>query len=171
METLGLVGKPATRGVGVRGASWTARLDTSNGDETGAAGPHGASGAPRRMPGRLGVAPAAAGQPAHGLFPGATHVYGLTMCPVIAYLLSLLVVGFLIGVIARFLLPGPDPMGCLATALLGIVGSFVGGLLADVLFRHSGRSGALHPAGFIGSVAGAMVVLLLLRLLRGSRRR
>jgi uncharacterized membrane protein YeaQ/YmgE (transglycosylase-associated protein family) len=88
---------------------------------------------------------------------------------VIAYLLTLLVVGFIIGGIARFLLPGPDPMGCLATALVGIAGSFVGGLLADVILGHSGRA-TLHPVGLIGSVAGAMVLLLLLRLLRtGSR--
>jgi uncharacterized membrane protein YeaQ/YmgE (transglycosylase-associated protein family) len=85
---------------------------------------------------------------------------------VIAYLLSLLVVGFLIGAIARFLLPGPDPMGCLGTALVGIVGSLIGGLLADLLFGHTGRGVALHPVGLIGSVAGSMVLLLILRALR-----
>jgi uncharacterized membrane protein YeaQ/YmgE (transglycosylase-associated protein family) len=89
---------------------------------------------------------------------------------VIAYLLALLIIGFVIGAIARFLLPGPDPMGCLATALVGIVGSFVGGLLADTLFGHPGRVAGLHPTGIIGSVAGAMVILLLLRLLRGGGR-
>lgn len=89
----------------------------------------------------------------------------------IAYLLALLIVGFIAGAIARFLLPGPDPMGCLATAFLGIVGSFVGGLLADLVLGHSGRSVALHPTGLIGSVAGAVIVLLLVRVLRGSGRR
>ncbi len=83
----------------------------------------------------------------------------------IAYLLTLLVVGFVIGGIARFLLPGRDPMGCLATALLGIAGSFVGGLLADAIFGNPGGI-ALHPVGLLGSVAGAMLLLLLLRLLR-----
>src|SRR3954451_4615287 len=90
-------------------------------------------------------------------------------CPMIAYVLSLLVVGLIIGAVARLLLPGRDPMGCLATALVGVVGSFVGGLLADVLFGHPGRAAALHPAGLVGSIAGAMVILLLLRLLRPRR--
>jgi uncharacterized membrane protein YeaQ/YmgE (transglycosylase-associated protein family) len=101
------------------------------------------------------------------VFPAGSPHHG----PVIAYLLSLLVVGFVIGAIARLLLPGPDPMGCLATALLGIVGSFVGGLLVDLLFGHTGGAAALHPTGLIGSVAGAMIILLLVRLLRGHSRR
>jgi uncharacterized membrane protein YeaQ/YmgE (transglycosylase-associated protein family) len=87
----------------------------------------------------------------------------------IAYVLSLLVVGVVVGAVARLLLPGPDPMGCLATAFVGVVGSFVGGLLADVLFGHQGRAVTLHPAGLVGSIAGAMVILLLLRLLRPRR--
>jgi uncharacterized membrane protein YeaQ/YmgE (transglycosylase-associated protein family) len=90
---------------------------------------------------------------------------------VIAFVVSLLVVGFVIGAIARFLLPGPDPMGCLATALVGVVGSFLGGLLADLLFDHPGRGATLHPTGLIGSLAGAMIILVVLRLLRGNGRR
>lgn len=86
------------------------------------------------------------------------------------YLLSLLVVGFVVGAIARLLVPGPDPMGCFATALLGIGGSVVGGLLATVLFNHSGDRTALHPVGLVGSVAGAIVLLLVLRFLRSGRR-
>jgi uncharacterized membrane protein YeaQ/YmgE (transglycosylase-associated protein family) len=84
----------------------------------------------------------------------------------IVYLLSLLVIGLVIGAIARLLLPGRDPMGCLLTALVGVVGSFVGGLLSDLVAGRSARFGTLHPAGLIGSVLGAMVVLLLLRLVR-----
>lgn len=118
-----------------------------------------------------GKASGAAMQVADGVLPGASQAHRVTIGRVIAYLLTLLVVGFVIGVIARFLLPGPDPMGCLATALVGIVGSFVGGLLADLLFGRSGARLALHPAGFIGSVAGALIVLLLLRLVRGGSRR
>jgi uncharacterized membrane protein YeaQ/YmgE (transglycosylase-associated protein family) len=75
---------------------------------------------------------------------------------VIAFLLSLLVVGFVIGAVARLLLPGPDPMGCFATALLGIAGSFVGGLLADVVFGHSGpfHRAAPHRSRRIGGRGG-----------------
>ena len=88
----------------------------------------------------------------------------------IGLLVSLLVIGFVIGAIARFLLPGRDAMGCLPTALLGIAGSLVGGFLADILFGHPNHPVGLHPVGLIGSVAGAMVLLLLLRLVRGGRR-
>lgn len=88
----------------------------------------------------------------------------------IGYLLWLLIVGFVIGAIARFLLPGRDPMGCLGTALVGIAGSFVGGLLADLLFGGRGHVVGLHTTGLIGSVVGAMVLLLLLRLLRSGPR-
>lgn len=86
------------------------------------------------------------------------------------YLLSLLIVGFIVGAIARLLLPGRDPMGCFATALLGVAGSVVGGLLATILFDHSGNRTAFHPVGLIGSVAGAMVLLVVLRFLRSGHR-
>lgn len=88
----------------------------------------------------------------------------------VAFLVTLLLVGFVVGALARFLLPGRDPMGCLGTAVLGILGSFVGGLLADAFFGTPGRELALRPAGLIGSVLGAMLLLVLLRLLRGSAR-
>ncbi len=88
----------------------------------------------------------------------------------IVYLISLLLVGFVIGVLARFLLPGRDPMGCLGTAVLGITGSLLGGLLADTFFGEPGRDVVLRPAGLIGSVLGAMLLLILLRLLRGNDR-
>lgn len=76
-------------------------------------------------------------------------------------LLSWLVVGLLAGAVARFLVPGRDPMGCLGTILLGVVGSFVGGFLWTLIQFHQVE---LRPIGFIGSVAGAVVVLLVRRL-------
>lgn len=76
-------------------------------------------------------------------------------------LLSWLVVGLLAGAVARFLVPGRDPMGCLGTILLGVVGSFVGGFLWTLIQFHQVE---LRPIGFIGSVAGAVVVLLFRRL-------
>jgi len=88
------------------------------------------------------------------------------MGDVIGFIVSMLVVGLIVGAIARLLVPGGDPMGCLGTALLGVAGSFVGGLLADLVFGHAGRSAGLHPVGLVGSVAGAIVLLLLLRALR-----
>jgi uncharacterized membrane protein YeaQ/YmgE (transglycosylase-associated protein family) len=85
---------------------------------------------------------------------------------VIGFIIAMLVVGLVVGAIARLLLPGPDPMGCLGTAVLGAAGSLVGGLLADLLLGHPGRPATLHPAGLVGSVIGAMLLLVLLRLIR-----
>jgi uncharacterized membrane protein YeaQ/YmgE (transglycosylase-associated protein family) len=75
-------------------------------------------------------------------------------------LIGYVVIGFLAGAVARFLVPGRDPMGCLGTTLLGVIGSFVGGFLWALIAWHQLE---LRPAGFIGSVAGAVIVLLLRR--------
>jgi uncharacterized membrane protein YeaQ/YmgE (transglycosylase-associated protein family) len=79
----------------------------------------------------------------------------------IGFILGLIVVGLIAGALARFLVPGRDPMGIGATIVLGIVGSFVGGFLADVLFRGEAANRGLRPAGIIGSVIGAIIVLLI----------
>jgi uncharacterized membrane protein YeaQ/YmgE (transglycosylase-associated protein family) len=76
-------------------------------------------------------------------------------------LLWWIVVGLLVGAVARFLVPGRDQMGCLGTILLGVAGSFVGGFLWELIQFHRVE---LHPIGFIGSVVGAVVLLLLRRL-------
>jgi uncharacterized membrane protein YeaQ/YmgE (transglycosylase-associated protein family) len=69
-----------------------------------------------------------------------------------------LVFGLVVGLLARFLVPGRQPMGLLVTMLLGVAGSFIGGFLANAL--HGGRLFELNTAGFIGSVIGAVVLLL-----------
>jgi uncharacterized membrane protein YeaQ/YmgE (transglycosylase-associated protein family) len=72
-----------------------------------------------------------------------------------------LIVGLVAGLIARALVPGRDAMGFLATIVLGIVGSFVGGLLL-VLF--TGRTFTeFSTTGLIGSILGAIVALLIYR--------
>lgn len=75
-------------------------------------------------------------------------------------IIAFIVVGLIAGLIARAILPGRQSMGLLATMLLGIVGSFVGGLIGS-LFRRDGRLFDLHPSGILMSVLGAIVVLLL----------
>ena len=70
-------------------------------------------------------------------------------------LLGLALSGLVIGALARLALPGPDPMGILATIGLGLAGSFVGGLVAGLLWAR--------PAGFVFAVIGAIVVLALYR--------
>ena len=85
------------------------------------------------------------------------------------FLLGLVVVGLVAGALARLLVPGRDPMGVGATILLGIVGSFVGGFLADVLFRSDSEDLGIHPVGIIGSVLGAIIVLLIYRAVQSRR--
>lgn len=79
----------------------------------------------------------------------------------LGFVIGLIVVGLIAGALARLLVPGRDPMGIGATILLGIVGSFVGGFLADVLFRSDAEDIGLSPAGIVGSVIGAIIVLLI----------
>ena len=80
------------------------------------------------------------------------------------------VLGLVAGFLARALVPGDDSMGIGATILLGIVGSFVGGFLANALFEPGDQEG-FGPAGFIGSVLGAIIVLLIVRAVsRGGSR-
>lgn len=75
------------------------------------------------------------------------------------------VVGILAGAIARFVLPGADSMGWIMTGVLGVVGSFVGGLIGR-LFSKPADGAAFHPAGFFMSVLGAVLVLVAWRFLR-----
>jgi uncharacterized membrane protein YeaQ/YmgE (transglycosylase-associated protein family) len=81
-------------------------------------------------------------------------------------LLIFLIVGLVAGFIARALVPGPDPMNLLGTMVLGIVGSLVGGTLAALVF---GGTLALSAAGLIGSIIGAIIVLLIWRAMGGRR--
>jgi uncharacterized membrane protein YeaQ/YmgE (transglycosylase-associated protein family) len=75
-------------------------------------------------------------------------------------LIETLVIGLIIGAVAKLLMPGRDPGGCLVTIFLGIVGALVAGYLG----RAVGWYEAGEPAGFIASVIGAMLILLLYRL-------
>jgi uncharacterized membrane protein YeaQ/YmgE (transglycosylase-associated protein family) len=88
---------------------------------------------------------------------------------VLLFILGLIIVGLIAGALARLIVPGRDPMGIGATILLGIVGSFVGGFLADVLFRNDGEDLGIHPVGIIGSVLGAIIVLLVYNMVTSRR--
>jgi uncharacterized membrane protein YeaQ/YmgE (transglycosylase-associated protein family) len=72
-----------------------------------------------------------------------------------------IVFGLIVGAVAKLIMPGKDPGGIIVTILLGIVGSLLGGWLGQAL----GFYGPGEAAGFIMSVVGAIVVLLLYRLL------
>ena len=71
-----------------------------------------------------------------------------------------LIIGLVVGAIAKLLMPGKDPGGCVITIVLGILGSVVGGFLLGLLLP--GRS-ATDPAGWIGSILGAVLLLWLYR--------
>jgi uncharacterized membrane protein YeaQ/YmgE (transglycosylase-associated protein family) len=90
---------------------------------------------------------------------------------VLLFLLQLIIVGLIAGAIARLLVPGRDPIGCLGTILLGMVGSFVGGFLGWLLFGKNLEDGAFQPSGLFGSIIGAIVALLIWRRVGGPDRR
>jgi uncharacterized membrane protein YeaQ/YmgE (transglycosylase-associated protein family) len=76
----------------------------------------------------------------------------------IMHILWSVVVGFFVGVVARALMPGADQIGFLATSLLGILGSLVGGFVGGLVSRPKEGS-IVHPPGFVLSVIGAIIVL------------
>ena len=77
------------------------------------------------------------------------------------HIISSIVVGFIVGVIARAIMPGSQHMGFIETAMVGIVGSVIGGLMAR-LFSRPGTGEYFHPAGFFMSIVGAFLLLLVL---------
>ena len=90
------------------------------------------------------------------------------------FIIVLIVIGLIVGLIARLLVPGRDNIGLLGTILLGVVGSFVGGFLWELVEFHQIEIHHFRTVGVIGSIIGAIVVLLILRvtgLERGRSRR
>ena len=69
-----------------------------------------------------------------------------------------IIIGFIVGLIARAIMPGMQHLGFFMTALIGIAGSFVGGMLAR-LFSKPKEGEPFHPAGLLLSVVGALIVL------------
>jgi uncharacterized membrane protein YeaQ/YmgE (transglycosylase-associated protein family) len=76
-------------------------------------------------------------------------------------IISIIVVGLIAGALARLLVPGKQNLSIAMTIVLGIIGSFVGGFLGYLIFHKDAQDGFLQPAGIIGSVIGAIIVLLL----------
>jgi uncharacterized membrane protein YeaQ/YmgE (transglycosylase-associated protein family) len=87
----------------------------------------------------------------------------------LTFIITMLIIGAIAGFVARLLVPGRDPMGIVATIVLGIVGSFIGGFLGYVLFNKDIAEGALQPSGIIGSIIGAVIALLVYRAATGRR--
>ena len=87
----------------------------------------------------------------------------------IGFIITMIIVGAIAGFLARLIVPGRDPMGIVATIVLGVIGSFVGGFLGYVLFHKDATAGALQPSGLIGSIVGAVIALLIYRSVNRSR--
>ena len=79
-------------------------------------------------------------------------------------ILWMIIIGFVVGVIAKILMPGRDPGGIIVTVLLGIGGS----IAATYIGQHFGWYRPGQPAGFIGAILGAILILIVYRLI--SRR-
>lgn len=81
------------------------------------------------------------------------------------HILWMIVLGFIAGLVARWVVPGVDQMGFWMTTGLGIVGSFIGGFLSRMFSRPADNS-TFHPAGILMSIIGAIIVLYVSRFLR-----
>lgn len=80
-------------------------------------------------------------------------------------IISTIAIGLVVGLLARFLLPGKDPMGLILTTALGIGGA----LVAGVASRSLGLAEPGEPAGWIASIVGAVVLLLIYRRVRSAQ--
>ena len=89
---------------------------------------------------------------------------------ILGTLISVIIVGLIAGFIARAVVPGRQSMGIGATIVLGIIGSFIGGFLAYVIFRTDANDGFLQPSGIIGAIIGAIIALLIYGAVTGRRR-
>jgi uncharacterized membrane protein YeaQ/YmgE (transglycosylase-associated protein family) len=84
-------------------------------------------------------------------------------------IIAWIVFGFVIGLIARAIVPGRQGMGFVMTTLLGVAGSIVGGLVASAI--HGGEMTGFQTSGFVGSLIGAILLLVLAGMVTGPRHR
>ena len=77
-------------------------------------------------------------------------------------IITVIIVGLIAGLLARLIVPGKQNLSIPMTIVIGIIGSFVGGFLANALFTPGDQEG-FGPAGIIGSILGAILVLLIYR--------
>ncbi|MDF3292618.1 GlsB/YeaQ/YmgE family stress response membrane protein [Streptomyces silvisoli] len=77
------------------------------------------------------------------------------------------VLGLLAGIIAKALMPGRDPGGCVVTMVIGIVGGLLGGWLGKVIFHVHSIKGFFHLSTWIAAIVGSVIVLIIYRLTLG----
>ncbi|MGB7653896.1 MAG: GlsB/YeaQ/YmgE family stress response membrane protein [Novosphingobium sp.] len=76
--------------------------------------------------------------------------------------ITMIVVGLVVGILARFIYPGEVQMGLILSAVLGVVGSFLAGFVGSMLDKEPGTQ--LKPAGFVYSILGAIAVIFVARM-------
>jgi uncharacterized membrane protein YeaQ/YmgE (transglycosylase-associated protein family) len=87
-------------------------------------------------------------------------------------IIAWIVFGFVVGLIARAVVPGRQGMGFVMTTVLGVAGALIGGLVSSALFGGgSGSMTRFEPAGFIGALIGAILLLVIFGAVTGPRRR
>lgn len=80
---------------------------------------------------------------------------------IIGLIVGLFVIGLFAGALARLIVPGKQHLSILQTVAVGVVGSFLGGLLGYLIFHKDSEDGFFQKSGIIGSVIGAVIVLLI----------
>jgi uncharacterized membrane protein YeaQ/YmgE (transglycosylase-associated protein family) len=80
-------------------------------------------------------------------------------------ILGWILFGLVVGIIAKFIMPGRDPGGIIMTIILGIVGALIGGYIGQALHLY----GPGEPAGFVGATLGAILVLFIYRMATRKR--
>jgi uncharacterized membrane protein YeaQ/YmgE (transglycosylase-associated protein family) len=75
------------------------------------------------------------------------------------------VVGLIAGILAKWVMPGPDPGGIVVTVLIGIVGAFIGGWVLNNLLGFSGSTGSFSFGSILTATLGAIILLAIYRLL------
>ena len=86
-------------------------------------------------------------------------------------IITLIIVGLIAGALARLIVPGRQNLSIPMTILLGIIGSFVGGFLGYLIFGKDSAEGYFQPSGLLGSIIGAIIVLLIWLQIDGRRAR
>jgi uncharacterized membrane protein YeaQ/YmgE (transglycosylase-associated protein family) len=84
-------------------------------------------------------------------------------------IIAFIILGLLAGLIAKAILPGDDPGGLIATALIGIAGALIGGFLASALFDAHPLDEFFDISTWLTAIVGAIVLLLIYRMVVGRR--